>query len=98
MCLCYDSGNKVAVIVIMVIIKFMNTSLLVLILVAFFLANYQSRIEISILEGCTCVGKSQPTVMLGYIDRTTFTLKTQFFSRQPPILLISALKLEILVV
>ena len=56
MCLCYDSGNKVAVIVIMVIIKFMNTSLLVLILVAFFLANYQSRIEISILEGCTCVG------------------------------------------
>ena len=56
MCLCYDSGNKVAVIVIMVIIKFMNTSLLVLILVAFFLANYQSLIEISILEGCTCVG------------------------------------------
>ena len=59
MCLCYDSGNKVAVIVIMVIIKFMNTSLLVLILVVSFLANYQSRIEISILEGCTCVGKSQ---------------------------------------
>ena len=56
MCLCCDSGNKVAVIVIMVIIKFMNTSLLVLILVTFFLANYQSGIEISILEGCTCVG------------------------------------------
>jgi len=47
--LCFDSGKKVAVIIIEIIM--MNTSLLVLILL-FFLANSQSLIEI-IFGGCT---------------------------------------------